>query len=252
MDTLGSKSYEMPATPFERYLTRYRSGEWRDRIFFDMIVDSISPATTNLAILDIGCGQGFDGSIQLQQEMGHLASAFIGIEPDLAMSPGPWFQTLHRSTFEETSLKPSSVDVAYAIMVLEHLERPQMFWNKLHQVLKPGGVFWALTVDKRHWFCACSKWFERLRLKELYLNVLLGKRGEERYENYPVYYRSNSPSEINWVAGDFKQVNYWNLSREGQCAAYFPRPFTPFVRWYDRRSIRNNYPGSLLAIRAQK
>jgi hypothetical protein len=94
--------------------------------------------------------------------------------------------------------------------------------------------------------------FEQLHLKDLYLNLLLGKRGEVRYENYPVYYRNNSPTEIRQVASDFAQQNCWNFSREGQCASYFPRPLQPLISWHDRRAIRKNRPGALLAIRAQK
>ena len=237
---------------FESYLSRYRAGEWRDRIFLDMILADASRREGQPTILDIGCGHGFDGNVALQREVADSAGQFIGIEPDAAIQPGNYFHRIHTNYFEDAPLESNSIDIAYAVMVLEHLKRPQLFWDKLHDVLRPGGIFWGLTVDKRHWFCALSKSLDQLRLKELYLNLLLGKRGKTRYENYPVYYRNNAPADIANMTCRFARQDCWNFSREGQCAAYFPRPLAPLIAWLDRRAIRANRPGSLLAIRVQK
>jgi SAM-dependent methyltransferase len=238
--------------PSVSYLERYRAGVWRDRIFFDMIVDDVQPAGRDLAVLDIGCGRGFDGDVPLQQEMARLAGRFIGVEPDRSIPPSPIFHEVHRCLFEDAPIAPGSIDLAYAIMVLEHLAEPQSFFDKLHEVLKPGGVFWGLTVDCRHWFCTASKWFDRLRLKNWYLNRLLGKRGEARYENYPVHYRCNRPDDVERHAREFSSVQCWNLSRVGQCSAYFPRVLVPMAEWLDRHGLRKNRPGTLLVTRVRR
>jgi hypothetical protein len=142
--------------------------------------------------------------------------------------------------------------VAYAIMVLEHLAEPQRFWDKVSAVLAPGGVFWGLTVDSRHWFCRFSRWFDRLGIKDVYLRFLIGRRGQERYENYPVFYRSNSPEQIAPLVSQFRSHEFHNFSRVGQCNGYFPAPLRPFVSAWDRRALRKNRPGTLLAVRVQK
>jgi SAM-dependent methyltransferase len=237
---------------FQSYLSRYRAGEWRDRIFLDMILADAARFEGQPTILDIGCGHGFDGNVALQQEVADAAGQFIGIEPDPTIQPGDYFHRIHTNYFEDAPLESNSIDLAYAVMVLEHLKRPQLFWDKLRDVLRPGGIFWGLTVDRRHWFCALSKSLDQLRLKELYLNLLLGKRGEKRYENYPVYYRNNAPTDIAKMTSSFTRQDCWNFSREGQCAAYFPHLFVPWIAWLDRRAIRTNRPGTLLAIRVQK
>ena len=248
----SNQAWALADESFQTYLSRYRAGEWRDRIFLDMILADAAHFEDQPTILDIGCGHGFDGNLALQKELADSAEQFIGIEPDAAMQPGDYFHRIHRNYFEDAPLESNSIDIAYAVMVLEHLKRPQQFWDKLHDVLRPGGIFWGLTVDRRHWFCTLSKALDQLRLKELYLNCLLGKRGEDRYENYPVYYRNNTPLDIASVTGAFARQDCWNFSREGQCAAYFPPPFAPVIAWFDRRAIRTNRPGSLLAIRVQK
>jgi SAM-dependent methyltransferase len=235
-----------------RTIERYRSGEWRDRIFRDMIFADVRPHGQNKTFLDIGCGSGFDGDIPLQSSIAQVAGAFVGIEPDTAVIPGAYFHDVHRCVFEDAPLAAESIDVAYAIMVLEHLPEPQRFWDKVWRVLRKGGVFWGLTVDHRHWFCKFSCWFEKLRLKQLYLNWLLGKRGDERYENYPVFYRSNSPEQIETFTSKFARRDYVNFARVGQCNGYFPRPVRPLVSAWDARAIQNHQPGTLLAIRVEK
>src|SRR4029079_17552323 len=124
----------MTAMDAPRYLERYRNGEWRDRIFRDMIVDDLQPQGKNLTFLDIGCGHGFDGDVPLQESIAHVAGTFLGVEPDASITPGPSLHAVHRCFFEDAPLEPGSVDVAYAIMVLEHLPEPRRFWDKLHEV----------------------------------------------------------------------------------------------------------------------
>ena len=199
------------------YLERYRSGRvYRDRLFHDMILDDARETCRDLTILDIGCGRGFDGNVEFQESMARAARTFVGIEPDTAVTPGPYFHTVHRSFFEDAPIAPGSVDVAYAIMVLEHLADPQRFFDKVWEILKDGGVFWALTVDSRHWFCTFSRLFDRLHIKDLYLNVVLGARGKERYENYPTYYRCNSPAQVEPFVKRFHERDFCNLAASGK------------------------------------
>jgi SAM-dependent methyltransferase len=233
-------------------IERYRKGEWRDRIFRDLIFADVRPHGKDKTFLDVGCGDGFDGDMPLQTSVAQVAGRFLGVEPDQAVDPGPNFHAVYRCMFEEAPVAPASIDVCYAIMVLEHLAEPQRFWDKVLSVLRKGGVFWGLTVDCRHWFCKYSIWFERLRVKDIYLNWLLGRRGEERYQNYPVFYRSNSPAQIETFTSKFARRDYINFSRIGQCNAYFPRLVRPLVTAWDRRAINQNRPGTLLAVRVQK
>jgi SAM-dependent methyltransferase len=233
-------------------VARYRDGVWRDRVFRDLIFADVQPHGRTLTFLDIGCGRGFDGDVPLQASIAEVAGDFVGIEPDVSVTPEPFFGTVHRCLFEDAPLEAESIDVAYAIMVLEHLAQPQAFWDKAWHVLRKGGVFWALTVDRRHWFCRCSLLLDKLRLKDFYLNLLLGRRGQERYENYAVHYRSNSPEQIEAFTARFAQRAYLNLSRVGQCNAYFPRLVHPVLNAWDGHRIRRNRPGTLLAVRVEK
>ena len=149
---------------WEPYIARYRAGEWRDRIFRDMVLADARVLGPEPAILDIGCGQGLDGSLPLQASIADVAGRFIGIEPDPEVALGDHFTETHRCLFEEAAVEPGSIDLAYAVMVLEHLPRPQTFWDKLFELLVDGGVFWGLTVDARHPFSRFSLWADRLNV----------------------------------------------------------------------------------------
>ncbi|SIO61502.1 Methyltransferase domain-containing protein [Singulisphaera sp. GP187] len=234
------------------YLQRYREGEWRDRIFRDLLADDARRMGSGSTILDIGCGRGLDGSVLLQRSIAELADHYIGIEPDPEIPLADYFDETHHALFESAPIRPGSIDLAFAVMVLEHLPTPQCFWDKLWESLREGGVFWAMTVDGRHSFAQASRWADRCRLKSWYLNRLHGQRGSERYEDYPVYYRTNTPDQVRRFAGKFQSVDCVNLSRVGQWSSYLPRPLRPLADFGDRLAIRNSRPGTLLIIRAVK
>jgi SAM-dependent methyltransferase len=239
-------------SPWGEYVERFRRGEWRDRIFHDMVLEDARRRPRPRTVLDVGCGRGFDGNLEFQASLARAADRYVGIEPDAEVEPAPCFTETHRCLFEDAPLAPGSVDVAFAIMVLEHLAEPQRFWDKLHEVLAVGGVFWALTVDGRHWFARAALLAQKLRVKDYYLDRFIGERGVERYENYPVHYRCNTPAAVARFAGAFRSCEFVSFSRVGQCNYYYPRLFHGLADRLDRRAIRLGKPGVLLAVRAVK
>jgi SAM-dependent methyltransferase len=238
--------------PWAAYRRRYQAGVWRDRIIHDMILADARTFGDRPTIVEIGCGGGLDSDVPLQRSIARAAGRFIGIEPDTAIELGDYFTETHRCLFERAPLGPGSAHVAYAVMVLEHLPDPQPFWDKVREVLVPGGVFWALTVDARHPFCTVSSWMGRLHLKDAYLRLRYGRRGVDRYENYPTYYRSNTPEQVARLAAGFRSCEAINFARVGQYSGYLPAPLRPLAHWHDRRDLRRGRPGTLLAVRAVK
>jgi SAM-dependent methyltransferase len=242
---------------FTPFLHRYCKERWRAPLFHDMIVEEIRSRGSGVTMVDIGCGRGFDGELQLQESLARHVAAYIGIEPDSQVSLGPFLTEVHHSLFEESHIRPNSVDIAFAVMVLEHIPHPALFWEKLWEVLVPGGVFWGFTVDARHWFCSLSKALDRLKIKDFYLDHALGRRGQDRYENYPVYYRCNTPSAVSRFAAKFRSVQTPSFNRIGNgIENYLPRwlaaPFRPVEKWLDRRTLSQRNAGLHLIVRAVK
>jgi SAM-dependent methyltransferase len=231
------------------YLERYRANRWRSPLLRDMILDDLGALPPGASVLDIGCGRGFDDDLKLQEQIAAASGTYVGVEPDPDIPVGAYFHQVHRTVLEEAPLAEGSVDLAFAVMVLEHLGEPQPFWDKVHSVLRGGGIFWGFTMDARHWFCTASRWMGRLRVKEFYLNGVMGRRRAERYENYPVHYRSNTPEAVARLAAAFSRCEAVNFARVGQFNHYLPRPLRPLGTALDRRAERRGRPGMFLAVR---
>ena len=246
----GAKEAE---SVLDRATARYRAGERRGVIFRDLVVDSLRGFDRDeVTALDIGCGHGFDDDVELQRSIANRGHQFVGIEPDTDIPPPAYFTEMHRTSLEESGVAPESVHVAYATFVLEHLHDPEAFLRKIHECLVPGGVFWAFTVDARHPFTFVSKLMERLGLKGFYLNTLRGRRGVERYENYPTVYRINSPRQVRRFSARFASADCVSLLRPGQMDYYLPR----FARWpahaLERVAGFLHMPGAILVIHMSK
>jgi hypothetical protein len=107
-------------------------------------------------------------------------------------------------------------------------------------------------MDARHWFARASAAAASLGLKDWYLGRIHGRRGVNRYENYPVHYRSNTPARVRRLAAGFSEVTARNFGRVGQLDYYVPRPLRPLGRALDRIEAALGLPGSVLVVRAVK
>jgi SAM-dependent methyltransferase len=237
---------------FSTFQNRYNAGENRTKICYEMVANDIANRRTRPTVLDIGCGTGFFNDVDAQRALAAQSARYIGVEPDPSVNPGEHINALHRAEFLAAPVEPQSIDIAFAVMVIEHLADPQPFWNKVHEVLKPGGVFWGFTVDRRSLFAIGSLATEKLKIKDMYLNVMMGRRGEDRWMNYPVYYRSNTPRHVAQHTKQFARCNVINLACIGDFHAIVPKQLTPITDRYEAWVIRTKRPGTLLAIRAEK
>ncbi len=239
-------------SPFSTYIERYCQGHWRTPIFRDMLLNELPHLPDNPTLLDIGCGDGFDGEEEIQQILAEKAGTYIGIEPDAAMPLGAYFDQTYRCTFEDASLEPGTVDLAFAVMVLEHLPDPEVFWEKLWKILAEGGVFWGFTVDARHWFCHASMWLKQLRIKDLYLHRFLRHEEEDQYQNYPVFYKANTPSQVIPFVRKFRRCDFVNFGKVGQLDYYLPSWLRPLSARLDKSLLARRKPGAILAVRVKK
>ena len=139
-------------------------------------------------------------------------------------------------------------------MVVEHLPSPQLFWDKLHEVLTDGGVFWALTVDARHLFSRLSLWSGRLRIKNPDPDFALGsdRAGSSLQELSDLLPVEHAQGYCATRESAFRSCECINFSRVGQWSPYLPKRLRRFADEIDRRSIRKGCPGTLLIVRAVK
>jgi SAM-dependent methyltransferase len=236
------------------WLARLRTKEWRTPIFFEIVSREIQTRSgaRRPTVLDIGCGLGFDCELRYQQALSTLAGRFIGIEPDHAIDPPKFFSDVYQTTLEAAPIATGSVDVAYAVMVLEHVADPAAFWSRLHDILAPGGVFVGFSVNGAHWFAPIARFMTIAKLKSKYLDLLQGKRGTERYADYPVYYRTNTARQVRRHARQFRAVRTELIGAPGMVASYAPRRLQPVVRAVDDLAYRLLGQSINIVIRAER
>ena len=231
------------------YSQRYTSGEWRTAIFFDLIKNDLEVVRPRPHLLDIGCGSGFDEDFKFQLKLAQLGGRMVGVEPASEVPVGQHFDEVHRCLFEDAPIEPNSIDLAWAVMVLEHINDPTAFFDKLHTVLREGGVFWGFTVDSRHYFAKLSALMRKLRLENFYLKYLHAHLADPEYRHYPAFYRCNCPADVERSAASFRDMRFLNFNKPGQVNSYLPKALRPVFTMYDRWLIRRGKPGALFAIR---
>jgi 2-polyprenyl-3-methyl-5-hydroxy-6-metoxy-1,4-benzoquinol methylase len=137
-------------------------------------------------------------------------------------------------------------------MVLEHVAHPAAFWARVYDILAPGGVFVAFSVNGAHWGAPVTRLLGTTRLKSAYLTLLRGKPGADRVADYPVYYRTNTPAQIRRVARDFRSVTTLTCGTVGDVASYAPRRLRPMVRAFDKLAHRITGQPSNIIVRAER
>lgn len=201
------------------------------------------------ALVDIGCGMGMGGDPAYQAALAPLVDTFVGIEPDPGVKFPEGVLTEQRSsTFEEAGLPGSAFDAAYSFMVMEHVEDPARFWREAFRCLKPGGAYFFATPNAAHYFTRVAGTARALKIDEVMLRLLRGKRAVEGY-HYPTMYRCNRARDVRALAraAGFNDPVIAYAEKEGP-TPYLPGPLKVVLKTFQakRRMIKN--PGALLTM----
>ena len=138
-------------------------------------------------VLDIGCGG------RLYPPMDRILGVcrqLDGVDPSDAVMNHPNLAERWHAPLEAASVPAGAYDMAYASYVLEHLTEPRAFFVKVRAVLRPGGVFWALTPNGTHPFCTATRLVQVLGAKRTIAERADGMNA------YPAYYRANTAGAI--------------------------------------------------------
>lgn len=212
----------------EDYVTRYANGEWRTSIFLDMLRGEIPALESRETFLDIGCGRGIDGEPTFQEELAEYCGSLIAVEPNQQVPVADCFDVVYRCDFEQAPLDTSSVDFAWAFMVLEYLTTPELFFAQLYRVLRPGAVFWAFTIDARH-----------------YGTGLLPQRGALKL-------RCNTPRQLASLTSQFQKLDIMSFRRAGGAVGHLPRVALPICFAIDKLLAWTGKPGPTFAVRLER
>jgi 2-polyprenyl-3-methyl-5-hydroxy-6-metoxy-1,4-benzoquinol methylase len=143
------------------------SPDYTKRMAFEAIERAVGNNRLG-AVADIGGGRG-----ELAQALASRSENVLLVDyspPDAAELPAN-VKSLQADLNSEWPIESGTIDFAFALEVIEHVENPRHFFREMKRVVKPGGYIF-ITTPNNH--CLASK-----------ITFLL--RGQHRYFQAPSY-----------------------------------------------------------------
>jgi|GEM_PF-567262 len=173
-------------------------------IFFNAVDYLISLKNDDVVVADIGCGRGaFMDNIDNDAVSRHFAkirnykgrvNKVIGLDVDPEGRNNPTINEFVQ-IYEDGKLNipDDSVDIAICMFVVEHLEKPSLFFQEVARILKKGGVICIVTPNKYSYVGAISS----LIPNKHHVKVLKKSSVDRKEEDtFPTYYRCNTKKSL--------------------------------------------------------
>jgi SAM-dependent methyltransferase len=204
-------------------------------------------------VLNVGAGADLSGSLR---PLLARRPRLVGVDPDVAIEDNPHLTEWHRTTIEDYAFDhPERFDVVISIFVLEHVEHPAEFARACAQVLRPGGSWFALTLNVHHYFGATTWALSRLHVAEPVLRRLKADQLVHEH-HFPTVYRFNSRAKIRQHCGSagFTDISFQCYDAPGRYQWYLPRLLRWFPPLYSRGAYAMRSPEAMghLSFRATK
>jgi SAM-dependent methyltransferase len=204
------------------------------RGFARWVAESTEPGA---AVLNVGGGCNASGRFPcIRRRAAHL----VVVDPSARVFANSDADQRHQQTLEEFSRDHAEeFDVAFAVFVLEHVADPVAFTEAAARVLKPGGVFLALTLNQWHFFGLMTWAASRLGLEEWLLRQVRDPDCVDRYHVHTEYHLNTIRSARRHLErAGFSQVEFrmWDLPRMYE--PYLPARLRGVARRWDVAAYR--------------
>jgi 2-polyprenyl-3-methyl-5-hydroxy-6-metoxy-1,4-benzoquinol methylase len=159
------------------------------------VAEACSPGAR---VLEVGAGTHHSGRLKpVLARRPHL----VAIDPDPRVLDDPVAdERVVADVQTYAAQRPEPYDVAFAVYVLEHVADPQGFLDACAGLLRPGGSFFALTLNVHHYFGGTTWALSRLHVEERVLHRL-HREGAHAHDHCRTEYRLNSVRALRRTAG---------------------------------------------------
>jgi len=179
----------------EKHYPESRFGGFSDidgtMAFFTRVNALADPA---FVVLDVGCGSGVYGGdkVTARRNLRVLRGKVrrvIGIDVDEAAKDNPYVDDFLLIRDDDWTIDDDSIDLIVCDSVLEHVERPEVFFSEASRVLRVGGYICIRTTNA----CSYVGLFSKL-IPNRYHPKVTGIVQTDRIEEdvFPTLYRCNT------------------------------------------------------------
>jgi len=135
-----------------------KSDSARHQRAYQALLNEFAPYRKTGRLLEIGCSTG--SFLELARQNGWQEIGVEPVESSARYAGEKLGLNVHTGTLETVELEPASVDVVYSNAVIEHIEHPSEVVRQAFRILRPGGLFYADTVnlDSYTWRILGPRW----------------------------------------------------------------------------------------------
>jgi SAM-dependent methyltransferase len=193
------------------------------------------------SVLNIGGGCNASGQFPAIK---HRAGNMVVVDPSARVLSNSGADERYQLTLEEFSLDHAhAFDVAFAVFVLEHVTDPVAFAQAAARVLKPEGIFMAITLNRWHYFGLTTLATSRLGLNEWLLRRVRDPEQVDEY-HFRTEYRLNSiraaRSQLGHAGFSSIEFRMWDLPRMYE--PYLPGPLAGFATIWNKAAYALGRP----------
>jgi len=178
----------------------------------------------------------------------------VGVDPDAAIERNASLAERHRMPLEAFAADNAGrFDVVLSVYVVEHVTDPAAFAMANARVLRPGGEWFALTLNVRHYFGGITWAMSRMGVSDWLLHRLAGD-DQVHEHHFPPAYRMNSLRTLRrtCAAAGFERLEVRCYDATDRYQWYLPRGLGWFAPAYTRFAYAMGRPGLMghLSFRA--
>jgi len=175
-----------------RFKERYKDAHptWDDSTILALgIVQNFLGKRNEVNVLDAGCGRGNYLLDETRSHLGHVegvdgvAEATVGNKTCDHVTVAP---------LEALPFPDSSFDLVTGLWIIEHLQDPEKVFSEIIRVLRPGGLFLALTPNADGILLRVK----RLLSQKLVYGINRRWYGREEQDVFPTHYKANTKRKL--------------------------------------------------------
>jgi 2-polyprenyl-3-methyl-5-hydroxy-6-metoxy-1,4-benzoquinol methylase len=108
---------------------------------------SLCPVRDPVIVLDIGCGDGHALNLYRQCPGRKVETHGVDFNDAAIEEAARQGHITYTGRFEDVDLPSDYFDLVVACHVIEHVDDPRGFTDKVYRILRPGGIFWLETPN---------------------------------------------------------------------------------------------------------